>query len=68
MTLPFLINWCEESDIPVVLTPSAAFEQMLGSQQYAVPGFGVRKGISMYASNSCLESADFPLSILLKIA
>ena len=68
MTLPFLINWCEESDIPEVSTPSAAIEQMLGSQQYVVPGFKVRKGFSMYALNSCSESADFPLPILLKIA
>ena len=68
MTLSFLINWCEESGIPEVSTPSAAIEQMLGSQQYVVPGFGFRKGFSMYASNSCLESADLPLSILLKIA
>ena len=65
MTLPFLINWCEENDIPEVSTPSAAIEQMLGSQQYVVPGFGVRKGFSLYSLNSCLESAVFPLPILL---
>ena len=68
MTLSFLINWCEESSIPEVSAPSAVIEQRSGSQQTVVPGFRVRKGFSMYSSNSCLDLADLPLSDLLKIA
>ena len=42
MTLPFLINCVEESDIPEVSTSSTAPDRMLGSHQKEVPGLVVR--------------------------